>query len=82
MKDLQKSYPEIFIEEVGLGLMRGLRMRDVESLEKFIKKAKENRVLILKSGKNTARFLPPLTITLEEMEEGFKRLEEVIGDLG
>ncbi len=82
LKDLQKSYPEIFIEEVGLGLMRGLRMRDVESLEKFIKKAKENRVLILKSGKNTARFLPPLTITLEEMEEGFKRLEEVIGDLG
>ncbi|AWI35102.1 aspartate aminotransferase family protein [Helicobacter apodemus] len=82
LQDLQKSYPEIFIEEVGLGLMRGLRMRDVESLEKFIKKAKENRVLILKSGKNTARFLPPLTITLEEMEEGFKRLEEVIGDLG
>lgn len=82
LQDLQKSYPEIFIEEVGLGLMRGLRMRDVESLEKFIKKAKENRVLILKSGKNTARFLPPLTITLEEMEEGFKRLEKAIGDLG
>lgn len=82
LQNLQKNYPEIFIEEVGLGLMRGLRMRDLDSLEKLLKKAKQNRVLILKSGKNTARFLPPLTITLEEIEEGFKRLEKAIENLG
>ncbi|MDE5602747.1 MAG: aspartate aminotransferase family protein [Helicobacter sp.] len=81
LQSLQKTYPEIFIEEVGLGLMRGLRVRDLETLENLLKKAKQNRVLILKSGKNTARFLPPLTITLEEIEEGFKRLEGAIEDL-
>ena len=81
LQSLQKTYPEIFIEEVGLGLMRGLRVRDLETLENLLKKAKQNRVLILKSGKNTARFLPPLTITLEEIEEGFKRLDGAIEDL-
>ncbi|WP_104721260.1 acetylornithine transaminase [Helicobacter mesocricetorum] len=81
LQNLQKTYPEIFIEEVGLGLMRGLRMRNLDTLENLLKNAKQNQVLILKSGKNTARFLPPLTITLEEIEEGFKRLERAIRDL-
>jgi acetylornithine aminotransferase len=32
-------------------------------------------VLVLKSGRNTLRFLPPLTITKDEMNEGFERLK-------
>jgi len=30
--------------------------------------------MVLKAGKNTLRFLPPLTITKEEIDEGFKSL--------
>lgn len=75
---LQKSYPEIFIEEIGLGLMRGLRVRDLDTLTHFLQKAYENGVLVLKSGKNTARFLPSLTITKEEIDEGFNRIETAL----
>ena len=75
---LQKSYPEIFIEELGLGLMRGLRVRDLDTLTHFLQKAYENGVLVLKSGKNTARFLPSLTITKEEIDEGFNRIETAL----
>lgn len=78
---LGESYPEIFLQEVGLGLMRGLRVKEAEQLNLFIAKAHENGVLILKSGKNTARFLPPLTITQAEIEEGFKRLKIALDSL-
>lgn len=78
LQALQKSYPEIFIEEIGLGLMRGLRVRDLDTLTHFLQKAYENGVLVLKSGKNTARFLPSLTITKEEIDEGFNRINEAI----
>lgn len=81
LQALQKSYPEIFIEEIGLGLMRGLRVRDLDTLTHFLQKAYENGVLVLKSGKNTARFLPSLTITKEEIDEGFNRINEVIKGL-
>lgn len=78
LQALQKSYPEIFIEEIGLGLMRGLRVRDLDTLTHFLQKAYENGVLVLKSGKNTARFLPSLTITKEEIDEGLNRIETAL----
>lgn len=81
LQALQKSYPEIFIEEIGLGLMRGLRVRDLDTLTHFLQKTYENGVLVLKSGKNTARFLPSLTITKEEIDEGFNRINEAIKGL-
>ena len=81
LQALQKSYPEIFIEEIGLGLMGGLRVRDLDTLTHFLQKAYENGVLVLKSGKNTARFLPSLTITKEEIDEGFNRINKAIKGL-
>lgn len=80
LQNLQKSYPEIFIQEVGLGLMRGLRLKDTESFNLFLQKTCENRVLVLKSGKNTARFLPALTISKEEIDEGFERINHSLKD--
>ena len=81
LQDLQKHYAEIFTQEVGLGLMRGLRVRDLETLTKFLNATFEAGVLVLKSGKNTARFLPSLTITREEIDEGFLRIESCIAHL-
>ncbi|MCI7765288.1 aspartate aminotransferase family protein [Helicobacter sp.] len=80
LQNLQKSYPEIFTQEVGLGLMRGLRLKDTESFNLFLQKTCENRVLVLKSGKNTARFLPALTINKEEIDEGFERINRSLKD--
>ena len=73
--EANKNY---FTDSVGLGLMRGLRVKDDETLGSVIKKAFENGVLVLKAGKSTLRFLPPLTITKEEIDEGFKRLNDAL----
>ncbi len=72
---LLRTYPHLFESVEGLGLMRGLRCKDDKILASLIQKGFEQGVLALKAGQNTLRFLPPLTISKEEIDEGFKRLE-------
>ncbi|MDA3947420.1 MAG: aspartate aminotransferase family protein [Helicobacteraceae bacterium] len=81
LEEIQKAHSDIFSEAVGFGLMRGLRMFDADTLARLITLARENGVMVLRAGRNTLRFLPPLTITKEEMDEGFKRLEKAICSL-
>lgn len=71
----------IFEDIVGLGLMRGLRAKDAETLGHVISNGFDAGVLVLKAGKNTLRFLPPLTISKEEIDEGFTRLEKAVETL-
>ncbi|MGB6019958.1 MAG: aspartate aminotransferase family protein [Sulfurimonadaceae bacterium] len=81
LEEMQKAHSDLFSEAVGFGLMRGLRMVDGDTLARLINLARENGVMVLRAGRNTLRFLPPLTITKEEMDEGFKRLEKAISSL-
>ena len=76
-----KAFPSLFESVEGLGLMRGIKCQSGDILASVIKKAFEHGVLVLKAGKNTLRFLPPLTISKEEMNEGFKRLESACNAL-
>ena len=75
------NHKDIFTQKVGIGLMCGLRVINAEILGKIITNAKENGVMVLKAGRNTLRFLPPLTITKEEIDEGFKSLESAISSI-
>ncbi len=81
LKEVYEKNKDIFLDSVGLGLMRGLRVKDEETLTKIIKKSLEEGVIVLKAGKNTLRFLPVLTISKEEINEGFKRLENAINKI-
>jgi acetylornithine aminotransferase len=72
---------DIFNEEVGLGLMRGLRTDNAQQQSAILKAAMKARVIVLKAGRNTVRFLPPLTITKDEIDEGFKRFENALAEL-
>jgi len=81
LEEMQQAHSDLFSEAVGFGLMRGLRMNDGDVLAKLINLARENGVMVLRAGRNTLRFLPPLTITKDEMNEGFARLEKAISSL-
>lgn len=72
------SHKAIFLDHVGLGMMRGLRVADAETLSKIINSALREGVVVLKAGRNTLRFLPPLTITKADIDEGFARLEKAL----
>jgi len=81
LRKLYEAHSDLFTGMVGFGMMRGLRVKDAESLANLINHSRENGLLMLKAGRNTLRFLPPLTITKEEIDEGFKRLSDAIAAL-
>ncbi|MDO5045743.1 acetylornithine transaminase [Campylobacter sp.] len=80
LDELCAKFPKIIKRKEGLGLMLGLVLHDGVNLADIIKLAAKNRVLALKSGTSTLRFLPPLNITKKEMKEGFKRLKKALGE--
>lgn len=81
LQDIAERYQNLFEKEVGIGLMRGLRAKSAEIQGAVIKGAMKEGVVILKAGRNTVRFLPSITISKEEMDEGFKRLESALGKI-
>jgi acetylornithine aminotransferase len=81
LKAIADSYPQLFDQEVGLGLMRGLRAKDNETMKAILRKAMEHRLIVLPAGRNTVRFLPSLTISISEIDEGFRRFEAALSTL-
>ncbi|CAA6802552.1 MAG: Acetylornithine aminotransferase (EC [uncultured Sulfurovum sp.] len=81
LKEMAVKYPNLFTEEVGLGLMRGLRAKDADTMKAVLSNCMKNKLIVLPAGKNTVRFLPALTITTSEIDEGFKRFEKAISSI-
>ena len=81
LKAIALKYENLFEKEVGLGLMRGLRAKSAQIQGDIIKNCMDEGVVVLKAGRNTVRFLPSITITKEEIDEGFVRFEKVISTL-
>jgi len=81
LKVIATNYAHLFEKEVGLGLMRGLRAKSAEVQGNIIKACMDEGLVVLKAGRNTVRFLPSITITKDEIDEGFKRFEKVIASL-
>ena len=81
LKEIAENYHKLFEEVTGLGMMRGLRCKGSEIQDIIYKEAHKNRVLVLKAGRNVIRFLPPLTITKDEIKLGFERFEKVLKEM-
>jgi acetylornithine aminotransferase len=81
LQDMLSKYDNLFEKEVGLGLMRGLRATSAQVQTAVQKNALTEGLVILKAGRNTVRFLPSITITKSEIDEGFKRFEKAISSL-
>jgi len=81
LKEIEAKYSNLFTQEVGLGLMRGLRAKDNNTMKAVLAKSMEKRLIVLPAGRNTVRFLPALTISMAEIDEGFRRFEEAISSL-
>jgi acetylornithine aminotransferase len=68
-KKLQERFPELVKEIRGKGLILGLQL--TQDPAPIVTAARERGLLIITAGTNTLRFVPSLTITEEELEEGF-----------
>lgn len=81
LNEIYQNNRDLFTHSVGLGLMRGLRVKDAQTLTSIITEGFSEGILVLKAGKNTLRMLPPLTISKKEIDEGFKRLENALSKI-
>ena len=80
-KDLGTRFPGLISEVRGKGLILGVQLtRDPTPI---VTAARERGLLIITCGVNTLRFVPPLVITDEEIEQGLsilgQAMEAVLG---
>lgn len=79
LKALQEKFPEAITEIRGRGLLLGAQMdRDPTPV---VTAARQRGLLVITAGVNTLRFVPPLTISEAEIEEGFAILEEALTEV-
>ena len=78
---IKDEFSSVVVGVSGVGFMRGLKIKDDETLGKIIAKARQNRLLVLRSGNATLRFLPPLLITKDEISTGFVRLKATLKEI-
>ena len=62
----------------GAGLIRGLEFEEVTSASEIAGKALENGLLIITAGGNVLRFVPPLIVSRDEIDEACAILDRII----
>jgi 4-aminobutyrate aminotransferase len=86
LRELQKKYPVIG-DVRGLGLMVGTefvrsgsdKTPNVRLRDRVIDESYRRGLLLLPCGKSSIRYIPPLIIQTEEVDEGVEILDEAIG---
>lgn len=75
-EQLRNKYPSLITEVRGRGLILGLQL--TEDPAPIITAARERGLLVITAGANTLRFVPSLTISEQEIQEGLDILDEAI----
>ena len=78
LNELKTKYNKI-TDIRGNGLMQGLEFNIPVS--EIVLKCMENGLLLVGAGKNIIRFVPPLVITKEEIDEGISIIDEALSEL-
>ena len=75
-EQLRRRYPHLIQETRGRGLILGLQLaRDPAPV---VTAARERGLIVITCGTNTLRFVPPLIISEDEIEQGLGILEEAM----
>lgn len=82
---LEKKLDEIaaeydfVVERRGLGLMQGLEINtDVKDLKKVIAACLDNGLILFTAGTNVIRFVPPLVISEDDVDEMITKLKKAL----
>jgi acetylornithine aminotransferase len=75
-EQLRQQFPDLIGEIRGRGLILGVQL--TQDPTPIIKAARERGLLIITCGTNTLRFVPPLTISEDEIRSGLRILSDAI----
>ena len=78
---IAKTWPEVFGEPRGHGLMRGLPVREPYTATSFVARALDESLVINAAGRNTLRFIPALIISEAELHDAMTRLRRAIANV-
>jgi acetylornithine/N-succinyldiaminopimelate aminotransferase len=78
LEALAARHPEVIEEVRGRGLIRGLKVKPVNA--DFAAKAREHGLLTVPAAENVVRLLPPLTISMDEIDHGLELLDKVCAE--
>lgn len=79
LKSLQKKYPALIFDVRGKGLMLGIQL--TVPPRKVVDAAMEQGLLVASAGYDVLRFVPPLTVTLDEIDRAVAILDTVFASL-
>ncbi len=69
LEAIQGEYNGIVSQARGLGLMCSFDLPDTETRNNFLKELYKNHLIMLGNGSRSVRFRPPLTVSIEEIDE-------------
>lgn len=83
LRAIVQKYPSIFTQVRGWGLINGIEISGESSIvaSDVIKATIAQGLLIVPAGPKVLRFVPPLIVSSEEVEEAIQKLEAAIASL-
>lgn len=83
LRAIVQRYPQFFDEVRGWGLINGLQIKADITLTSVdvVKAAIDQGLLLVPAGPKVLRFVPPLIVTAEEIDQAVAALERGIGNL-
>ena len=76
-----EEFPNVVSNVRGRGLMAAFDLSSGEVRDAALKTFMANDVMALSSGHRSARFRPPLNLSMDEAAEGIKRMEKALQEL-
>ena len=76
-----EEFPQLVSNVRGRGLMAAFDLPSGELRDKALKAFMAHDVMVLSSGAQSARFRPPLNLSMEEAAEGVRRMEKALKEL-
>jgi L-lysine 6-transaminase len=84
LSELQRfadDFPSLVSNVRGRGLMAAFDLPSKETRNAALEAFMANDVMVLASGNQSARFRPPLNLSMDEASEGIKRMEKALKEL-
>lgn len=80
LEALQTEYPEHIEQVRGWGLIQGLVLKSVSSID-LVKCAMSKGLLLVPAGSDVVRFVPPLVVTAEEVDQAMEILAKCLTEV-